>query len=132
MHPAARTYRKRARTLLCISCDTVRADILSLHQAGLTTGDVIKTNLVHKLNSKQNAVPAAACSVLVILAETNPDVVANRLVLSPNMANGLKDFKYIVSCLLEGGQREKLITLLQSDLLGMYESDVLILTLSIK
>lgn len=71
------------------------------------------------------AAQTAARSVVCAFAEKHPLLLATRLAETPDMANGLKDFDYIVEQLLVGGQSDLLQKMLDSRSLGIYARRVL-------
>ena len=77
------------------------------------------------ISALRKAAQTAARTTVGIVAEKNPELLATRLAAVPDMANGLKDFDYIVECLIKGGQRDKLTAMLDSRSLGVLARTIL-------
>lgn len=73
---------------------------------------------VKTLASLNFAAQVVARSAVATVAERSPAVLAVKLLASPGLANGLKDFDYIVETLMAGGQSDKLQAMLDSRSLG--------------
>ncbi len=81
---------------------------------------------VQTVRSLEHAAREAARSAVVEVAEKHPALVASRLVESPELANGLRDFDFIVEALIRGGQRDAMTRLADSRVLKTRERTTLI------
>lgn len=81
---------------------------------------------VQTVRSLEHAARESARSAVVEVAQTNPALVAGRLVESPELANGLKDFDFIVEALIKGGQRDAMTRLADSRVLNTRERTILV------
>jgi len=81
---------------------------------------------VQTVRSLEHAARESARSAVVEVAQTNPALVASRLVESPELANGLKDFDFIVETLIKGGERDAMTRLADSRVLNTRERTTLV------
>jgi hypothetical protein len=71
-------------------------------------------NTVRSIRSLEFQAQKAAVSAVASFAEKHPEVLAKKFLTNPELVNGLKDFDYIVECLIKGGQSDKLQALADS------------------
>lgn len=79
-------------------------------------------NTAHTLGKHERH---AARDAILNLAQTSPAVLAQKLADTPVLANGLKDFDFIVEALIQGGQDVLLERMLRSTDLGRYARRVI-------
>ena len=81
--------------------------------------------LVNTVRSLEHNARESARSAIAEIAEANPKLLASRLVKSPELARGLKDFDFIAETLIKGGERDAMFSLFQSRLIGIRERTIL-------
>ena len=76
--------------------------------------------------AQEHVARESARNTVLEVAERNPQLLAQRLVASPELTQGLRDFDYLVDVLLKGGQRELLMQLAEATTLRSKERKILV------